>query len=90
MITRQQLEQTLMDRDIEVVMYNGFEDACLGIGSRINTTVLVYSGPKMIEILMSRDGMSYDDAEEYIAWNYLGAWVGDTTPIILTPVEELL
>jgi hypothetical protein len=89
MTTRQQIEQLLMDHMVEAILYNGFEDACLGIGYRINTTVLVYSGPKMIEILMNRDGMSYADAEEYVAWNYLGAWLGDTTPIILTPLEEL-
>ena len=47
----------------------------------------VYSYPLMAETLMLRDGMSYEEAEEYIDFNVAGAWVGEQTPIIIHPIN---
>ncbi len=35
--------------------------------------------------------MSYEEAEEYIDFNIVGAWIGDTTPIIVNnkSIEEI-
>jgi hypothetical protein len=40
----------------------------------------------MIQTLMQRDGMTYDEADEYIEFNCIGAWVGEQTPIIVKPI----
>lgn len=63
--------------DIEFLSADGFEEAIIGVcGEK-----LVYSNDKCIEILMTRDGMSFDEAIEYFEFNVLGAYVGEKTPI---------
>jgi hypothetical protein len=42
-----------------------------------------------IDILIQRDGMSFDEAEEYIEYNVLGAFVGDRMPVFMYPMKEL-
>jgi hypothetical protein len=74
--------------DESTLLMDGFEDAFLGFSRRINEPVLaVYSYDKMVEVLMTRDGMDYDEATEYIDYNCVGAWVGEQTPII---VQEII
>lgn len=50
--------------------------------------VLVYDGEKIREILMTRDGMSSEDAREYIEFNMEGGYLGPTTPVIAWPQDE--
>ena len=74
--------------DQGVLLADGFEHAFLGTTQRMNEPLLaVYSYPLMIETLMLRDGMSYEEAEEYIDFNVAGAWVGEQTPIIIHPIN---
>ena len=47
--------------------------------------VLVYDGEKIREILMKRDGMTSEEAREYIEFNLEGAYLGPHTPIIVWP-----
>ena len=42
-----------------------------------------------IEILMQRDEMSYDDAEEYFEYNVTGAFLGDRMPVFLLSMKEV-
>lgn len=42
----------------------------------------------MIETLVSRDGMTYEDAQEYYDFNVVGAWVGEATPCFVTTSLE--
>ena len=53
--------------------------------------MIVYDYDKMVKVLVTRDDMSYEEAEEYIDYNIVGAWIGDTTPIIVTKknIEEI-
>jgi hypothetical protein len=50
----------------------------------------VYNGRVITEILIEK-GMSEEDAQEYIDFNIVGAYVGDSTPIVMWPatMEEL-
>ena len=65
---------------------DGLDDAVIGI----EDGVLVYSKDKCTEILMSRDGMLYDDAVEFLYFNTYGAYVGEKTPIFrYDDVEDL-
>ena len=45
--------------------------------------MIVYDYDKMINVLVTRDSMTYEEAEEYLDFNVIGAWIGDTTPIIV-------
>lgn len=68
----------------DILLMDGFDEAFIGVGARINLPpVAIYNRMKMVKILVTRDGMTYDEADEYISYNCEGAWVGDTTPIIV-------
>ena len=45
--------------------------------------IVVYDRDRCIQILVDRDGMTLDEAQECFAFNTEGAWVGDRTPLFL-------
>jgi hypothetical protein len=68
--------------DEDVLIADGLDEAFLGIGRRCGQPDLaVYSIPKATAILMDRDGMTEDEAREYLEFNSIGAWVGALTPV---------
>ena len=68
-----------------MLKWDGFDTAIIGVGERNNTdSMIVYDYDKMVKVLVTRDDMSYEEAEEYIDYNVIGAWIGDTTPIIVS------
>ena len=75
-----------------MLKWDGFDSAIIGVGERNNTdSMIVYDYDKMINILVTRDSMTHEEAEEYLDFNVIGAWIGDTTPIIVTKknIEEI-
>ena len=60
-----------------------FEDAFMGVGNQFSQTVAVYNRDKCIDILIMRDGMDREEAEEYFEYNVQGAYVGENTPVFL-------
>ena len=69
----------------DALMCDGFNEAIIGLGERINLgPVVAYSVEKIIDIMMQRDGMTYEDAAEYYDYNIRGAWMGEFTPIFIT------
>jgi hypothetical protein len=69
---------------------DGFDGALVGIasvwkdgGERVDT--LIYDGDALMTILLHGSGMSAEEALEYISFNIEGAYVGETTPIIVWP-----
>ena len=78
-----------MEDDERMVKADGLEDAIIGIGSRINMPdVLVYSYNKCLKIFMERDGMTREEAVEWMEFNVVGAWVGETTPIFVHEIPS--
>jgi hypothetical protein len=55
---------------------NGFEDAFVGVTEVQHHGIAVYDRARCIEILMTRDGMSPLEAEEFFDFNVAGAFVG--------------
>lgn len=47
--------------------------------------VLVYNAEVIRNILMSRDGMDFEEAREFIEFNIEGAYIGPDTPILVWP-----
>lgn len=84
--TREQLDEWLRDLDVQVLLADGFEAAFAGL-IRIfgRSDVACYDTRKMVNILMFRDGMTADEAEEFLEFNVYGAYVGDLTPAFLFP-----
>jgi hypothetical protein len=78
------LRAWVAEHNPEALLADGFEEAFIGVAERCSKEPLaVYDALKCIEILQQRDGMSGDDAEEFFAFNTLGAWAGDGTPLFI-------
>ena len=59
----------------------------MGIGSQFMSYFAIYDYGKCVQILMQRDGMTEEDAEEFMDFNVTGAWVGKGTPVFLRPMS---
>lgn len=67
-----------------MLLADGFDAAFLGVARRCGQPDLaVYSVQFAIRILHERDGMSEEEAREYLEYNSIGAWFGEDTPIWL-------
>ena len=85
MTTRDDLAQI----DEDMLLVEGFDEALLGYAQRCGQPALaVYDRARCIEILVQRDGMSEEDAEEFFEFNVVGAWVGDRTPLFLYRMND--
>ena len=51
--------------------------------------VYVYSGAEIVAIYMERDGMTQDEAIEFIDYNVESAYIGKDTPLLLWPAEDI-
>ena len=66
---------------------DGHDDAVIGPamiwGNGERISVLVYDAEAIRTTLMERDGMSAEEAREYIEFNIEGAYMGPDTPILV-------
>jgi len=60
-----------------------FDSAIIGVVSRINFEAVCYSTDKVVELLMEKDNMEYEEALEHFDFNIIGSWVGEHTPVFL-------
>jgi hypothetical protein len=70
--------------DDSIITADGFELAFLGCGYSFGGAYAIYNFSTCMEILMQRDGMTYEEAMEYYDYNIFGSWMGDNTPIFIT------
>lgn len=74
--------------DQEFTKMDGYDDCVVGVIERYGMDpLLCYDKQKVLSKLQD-DGMSYEEAEEFWAYNQLGAWVGDTTPSFITFIKQ--
>ena len=83
-MTPEKVLEELAELDPEILLADGFEDAVIGYVTIFNKTVALYDRDKCLDILMKRDGMTYDESEEFFDFNVTGAWVGELTPAFAT------
>jgi len=78
MLTDSQIQEIIDNAHEEAVVWDGFDQALIGtdIGGR-----LVYSIERMEKVLMDRDGMTKEDAKEFLDFNTFGTNAGDFTPL---------
>ena len=75
----------ILEINPEALLCDGFDEAIIGMAERINLgPVVAYDVDKMLEIMVERDGMSYEEAIEYFDYNIIGAWMGENTPVFIT------
>lgn len=79
------IKDILAERNESALLADGFEKALVGVTTGFvnghQNALAVYDRDKCIKILMKRDGMSYDDAQEFLEFNTEGAWMGPNTPV---------
>ena len=89
MPTREQIDAFADNIAEPLLLMDGFDEAFVGTSRRGNEpTLAVYAWELMVDVLMQRDNMEYEEAVEYISYNCIGAWVGERTPIIVIPMDE--
>ena len=78
------IEEYDLDDESPVLVYEGLEEAFIGLSFRFNDGPLAtYDREKVIEIYMTRDGMTYEEAEDFYDVNIIGGWHGDKTPVYM-------
>ena len=83
------LSDKLAGIDVTLLVPNGFDEAFMGYITRCGEEpIAIYDTEKCIDILMVRDGMSWDDASEHFKFNVAGGWHGAQTPGFLTRLDE--
>lgn len=67
------------------MLADGFEAALIGVSEAQpgRPPLAVYDYMKCAEILMERDGMSGEEAIEFLDFNTVGSWVGGGTPVFV-------
>lgn len=76
------LLEHLAELNPEALIPDGLEDAFVGYTlNHHHAHVAVFDYGKYIDILVSRDGMTYEDADEFLQFNTLGAYVGENGPL---------
>jgi hypothetical protein len=72
-----------MDEEGYIKM-DGYDDCIVGVVEQFGRPeILCYDKAKVLD-KMVKDGMTYEEAEEFWSFNQIGAWVGDATPCFLT------
>jgi len=71
---------------------DGHDDAIIGPAmvwrDRTRADVLVYDAELIRAELMRRDGMTSDEARDWIEYNIEDAYMGHQTPVVVWPQDE--
>jgi len=67
----------------DVIFAEGFKLALVGIGRQFNREVAVYRYGECVRILMRRDKMTRVEAIDYMEFNVIGSYVGESTPVFI-------
>jgi len=70
----------------DILKIDGFDNAIIGVQEGIQPR-LVYDLWKIVDVL--KEEMSEEDALDYIAYNITGAYVGESTPVIVDTEKTL-
>lgn len=66
----------------------GADSAIIGYAQRCGEPVVVVYDRKLLVKLFMQGGMEEDEAEEYVDFNIVGAWVGNGTPIVMVNLND--
>lgn len=68
----------------EALLADGFEDSLVGFTlNHHHAHVAVYDVEGCIQTLVERDGMTPEEADEFLSFNTLGAYVGENGPLFV-------
>ena len=78
--TRSELLESITEFNPEAKLADGFDDSILGYDTKGR---VIYSVNSILDTLVNRDGMDYDEAREYFGFNIECAYIGEYTPIYI-------
>ena len=71
--------------ELPAILMDGFDDAIIGTIMMNDELRVIYSYDKMIDVLMVRDGMTEDEASEFIGYNCQTSF--DGCPLIMDEIK---
>lgn len=80
------IKKYLEDNYPDSYLFDDLDDAIVGVSTSDN---VVYEFDKIIQILMERDGMTYEEAVEYFDYNIdrVLPYMSDGFPVIMKTIE---
>lgn len=78
--TKSELLESISEFNPEAKLADGFNDSILGYDTKGR---VIYSVNSILDTLVNRDGMDYDEAQEYFGFNIECAYIGEYTPIYM-------
>lgn len=74
--------EALAEANPDALLADGLEPALVGYTvNHHHPHVAVYDIDKCVGVLVERDGMTPEEADEFLSFNTLGAYVGENGPI---------
>lgn len=71
----------------DTLFADGFDSSIIGVAIGFDSSRLIYDAEKMAGTLVE-EGMSYEEAWEYLEFNTFGSWVGEKTPIYIELIKK--
>jgi len=70
---------------MDLLKYNGFDDAIIGISlaQPNREPSLIYDYDKCVEICLKDSDMSVEEAEEFVSYNLVNVFIGESNPIFM-------
>lgn len=83
-ITKKQKKEWLnIVIDEGCITWTGCDDAIVGIGQRLGSQpVVIYDEELLIKVFVD-NGMTYQEAQEWVDVNIINSYVGEQTPIVM-------
>lgn len=91
LMTKEKIEKYLAEgwSGHEFLLADGLEEAFIGVVyGKSRNPVTCYDRAHCISVLMMRDEMTEDEAEEFFSFNVDDAWIGPHTPMFLTIMDR--
>lgn len=68
----------------DVLLCDGLEDAFVGLVERFGQEpIACYDLDRVLDGYVERDGMTWEEAQEFFSFNVIGGWVGERTPCFI-------
>lgn len=79
------IQELAINQEVDIALMHDYKDALIGHTISNDINVAIYDYDNCIKILMKRDGMSYEDAEDFFSYNTMRAipYMGEAKPIII-------
>jgi len=78
------IREDLAELDPDLLLADGWDAQIIGTAHSPGRKLLVvYDGDAIVNVMINRDGMSPEEAEEFFDYNIEGAWMGTNTPVFV-------